>query len=148
MQLLITLISGILFGLGLSVSRMIDPAKVIGFLDIFGQWDPSLALVMASGLFIMTLAYRMTGTRQRPLIGDAFHLPLKQHIDAPLVSGAIIFGIGWGFAGYCPGPIITSLSFADNSILLVFSGYLLGTFVTRWVLDRGVQKLVMPAGHS
>lgn len=135
MQLLITLVSGILFGLGLCVAQMTDPAKVIGFLNILGDWDPSLAFVMGSGLVIMMLAYRFTGTRPAPLLGSEFHLPLKQQIDKPLVAGSIIFGIGWGIAGYCPGPIITSLSFANHSILLVFIAYLTGTLITRWLLQ-------------
>jgi uncharacterized membrane protein YedE/YeeE len=140
MQLLITLVSGIVFGLGLCVAQMTDPAKVIGFLNILGDWDPSLAFVMGSGLLVMMLAYRFTGTRSAPLFGREFHLPLKQHIDTPLVTGSLLFGIGWGIAGYCPGPIITSLSFANQSVLMIFVAYLVGTLITRWLLQIRLTK--------
>lgn len=129
-------ISGILFGLGLSVAQMIDPAKVVNFLDLFGTWDPSLALVMVGGLLINAIATPFIFKRNKPLLEQWFRLPDKTAIDKRLVIGGVIFGVGWGLAGYCPGPMLVSLSFADSDIVLIISSYLIGTFLTRWWLAR------------
>lgn len=107
---------GLLFALGLELSGMTDPAKVIGFLDIAGAWDPSLACVMGGALVVVFFSFRSilprpssaVGGRARPLLDDRFHVPSSSAIDAPLLAGAVVFGIGWGLAGYCPGPALVS----------------------------------------
>ena len=106
---LAALASGAVFGVGLSVSRMIDPAKVLGFLDLFGNWDPSLAFVMAGGLAVTTVAFALIKKRTSPFWHDVFHLPTKNEIDAKLVLGSALFGVGWGLVGMCPGPALANI---------------------------------------
>lgn len=128
-------ISGLLFGLGLTVSAMINPAKVIGFLDLFGNWDPSLALVMGGGLAVTFPAFRIILKRDKPLLETRFFLPTKQDIDRKLVGGAVLFGIGWGLAGLCPGPALTSLITMDRSIWLFVIAMIGGMAFHRMVLE-------------
>ena len=130
-SLLIALISGTLFGLGLSVAQMIDPAKVVNFLDITGSWDPSLAFVMAGALAVNIVATPMILKRKYPVCDTIFRTPLKEQIDRRLLIGAALFGVGWGIAGYCPGPMITSVSFVSSDILIVLTAYIVGTLLTR-----------------
>lgn len=111
--------SGLLFGLGLAVARMTQPEKVLNFLDVFGQWDPSLALVMGAALAVSVPGFALVRRRGRTVGGESLQLPKATAIDIPLVSGAVLFGIGWGLAGYCPGPAIGSIAQA-NAELLVF----------------------------
>jgi len=103
------LLVGVLFGVGLAIAGMMNPAKVLGFLDITGAWDPTLAVVMAAGLAVNVIAYRLTMRRSRPLFAEAFQVPTRKDIDRRLVLGSAIFGIGWGIAGICPGPALASL---------------------------------------
>ncbi len=133
---LIPLIAGTVFGLGLSVSQMVDPAKVLNFLDIFGTWDPSLAFVMMGGLAVTVITTPLILKKERPIFHDIFRVPAKSEIDSKIVIGGVIFGIGWALAGYCPGPSITSLSFANVDILTVFAAYIAGTFGTKWFIAR------------
>jgi uncharacterized protein len=122
MQLLIALISGTVFGLGLSISEMINPARVIGFLDIAGRWDATLLFVMGGALLITAPLYPLILRRREPLFDHNFFLPTKRDIDAPLILGAAIFGIGWGLGGFCPGPALAALaSGSTNVILFVFA---------------------------
>lgn len=110
MKAFIALISGIVFGLGLLLSGMANPAKVIGFLDITGTWDPSLALVMGGAILVGVFAFGFAKKRSSSLLGEAIQLPTNNNkIDSRLILGAITFGIGWGLSGYCPGPAIVSL---------------------------------------
>ena len=104
-----TLLTGVLFGLGLAVSGMTNPAKVIGFLDVSGAWDATLAFVMGGGLVVNFLAYRLTMRRAQPLLATRYQLPARRDIDLPLVAGSALFGIGWGLGGFCPGPALASL---------------------------------------
>lgn len=106
---LIALISGALFGAGLALSGMMDPARVRGFLDLFGAWDPTLAFVMVGALFVMAIGWAVQRRMARPIVAREFHLPRTWHIDARLVIGSALFGAGWGIAGLCPGPAIASL---------------------------------------
>jgi len=101
---------GLLFGLGLILSGMTDPSKVLGFLDIFGVWDPSLALVMGGAIAVGLFAFAMAKKRTVNFLGGALHLPTSRQIDKPLVFGAVLFGAGWGLAGFCPGPALVSLA--------------------------------------
>ena len=109
--LLPSLVSGLLFGAGLTVSQMVNPEKVAGFLDIAGNWDPSLALVMGAALTIAAVGYRLTLRRTTPMFGAAFKLPTAKSVDGRLLSGAALFGVGWGLAGFCPGPAVASLAY-------------------------------------
>src|SRR5262245_22114753 len=104
-----TLAAGLLFGLGLTVSGMIDPAKVLGFLDIAGDWDPSLLCGLGGAVVTATIGFRLVQRRQAPLFADRFHLPASSGIDGPIILGAALFGIGWGLVGFCPGPAISAL---------------------------------------
>jgi uncharacterized membrane protein YedE/YeeE len=118
-QGLLGLAAGALFGIGLVLGGMTRPRKVIGFLDFGGNWDPSLACVMLGAVAVHFLGYRVAQGRAAPLLGDEFALPTRRHIDARLVLGSAVFGIGWGLAGYCPGPALVSLG-AGNLGALVF----------------------------
>ena len=105
----IALVSGTLFGGGLALSGMMNPARVRGFLDVFGVWDPTLAFVMGGAVLVMAVAWLIQGRMTQPLLGEEFHLPGTKLIDARLLGGAALFGIGWALAGLCPGPAIASL---------------------------------------
>jgi uncharacterized membrane protein YedE/YeeE len=109
MYAIITLVAGLLFGLGLAFSEMTNPTVVIGFLDIFGNWNPSLIIVMASAITIGMIGYVIKGKRLTPLLASKWQVPTLRHIDAKLIIGSSLFGIGWGISGYCPGPGLTAL---------------------------------------
>jgi len=135
MILFASLITGILFGMGLALGGMLDPSKVTGFLDIFGLWDPSLAFVMGGGVIVSGIGYRLAVSRGRPLFAETFQLPASQLIDRPLVIGAALFGIGWGISGLCPGPAVASalLNPADGIgfVLFMIAGLTLGRVIKR-----------------
>jgi len=132
----IALLSGIIFGLGLSVSQMINPNKVINFLDIFGQWDPSLAFVMMGALLVTFISFRLVLKRPEPLLEEGFHLSKRTDIDKALVTGAALFGVGWGMSGYCPGPAVANLgSGGFEAIIMVLSIYV-GFFSQKWFSNR------------
>jgi uncharacterized membrane protein YedE/YeeE len=110
MPVFIALISSVLFGIGLAMGGMLDPAKVVGFLDIFGLWDPSLAFVMGGGVIVNLIGYfGFIRRMDQPVYDTHFHLPQKQSFDMPLIAGSALFGIGWGITGLCPGPAVASL---------------------------------------
>ena len=108
MSFVVNLALGLLFGIGLVVSGMSDPAKVLNFLDPADTWDPSLAFVMGGAVVTAFVGYRLVFKRQKPLAADAFQLPAKKQIDRPLLLGSAIFGVGWGLGGFCPGPALTA----------------------------------------
>lgn len=112
MQILMALVSGLLFGIGLIVSGMADPAKVLGFLDLAGHWNPSLLFVMGGAVAAGYLGFRLARKRECSLLGDPMRLPTANRIDRRLLLGATVFGAGWGLAGFCPGPALASLLFA------------------------------------
>ena len=115
---LIALVSGTLFGAGLALSGMLNPARVRGFLDLFGHWDPTLAFVMGGALIIMAIAWRIQARMERPIVCEEFSLPGTSLIDRKLVGGAVLFGIGWGLAGLCPGPALASLAIYPGKVIL------------------------------
>lgn len=131
MSIVIGVVAGLVFGLGLVVSGMADPAKVQNFLDLFGTWDPSLAFVMAGAVAVTFFGYRIAFGRGRPLIADAFSLPTRTAIDLPLVAGAALFGIGWGLSGFCPGPAIVSLPLLATGTLVFVPAMLAGMLLAR-----------------
>jgi uncharacterized membrane protein YedE/YeeE len=119
---LLALLSGIIFGIGLSLSQMINPNKVLDFLDVTGRFDPSLMFVMIGALSVALLTFKWIRTLPAPLLGSEFQLSKKTIIDKPLLIGSVIFGIGWGMTGYCPGPAVTGLSlFSMESVLMVLA---------------------------
>ncbi len=121
---------GTLFGLGLSVSEMINPTRVIGFLDVAGVWDPTLLLVMVSALVIALPSFSLIKQCTQPFFSDQFMLPTKTRIDPRLITGAILFGIGWGMAGLCPGPAITALASLSVEIIGFVTAMLLGMWLS------------------
>ncbi|MEP5764248.1 MAG: DUF6691 family protein [Halieaceae bacterium] len=122
MKALLALLCGILFGVGLALSGMTDTAKVLGFLDLFGNWVPDLIFVMGGAVCVTLVAFHFVLKRQRPLLADAFTLPSRKHLDPPLLAGAAIFGVGWGIYGYCPGPALSALYYLDtNTVIFVIA---------------------------
>lgn len=136
MTAFIALVAGVIFGAGLFISGMMDPEKVIGFLDLFGDWDPSLMFVMGSALMVTIPAFKLILSRQKPFFSERFNLPVVSYLDKPLVLGAAIFGIGWGLYGYCPGPGISSLSSLNLASFLFVPSMLVGM----WLADRVAAK--------
>ena len=110
MRIMTSLLAGLVFGIGLIISGMTNPAKVLGFLDLAGLWDPSLALVMGGAIAVGVLAFGIARKRTRSLLGDPMRLPSATQVDRRLLLGALAFGVGWGLAGYCPGPALASLA--------------------------------------
>ena len=135
-QVATAFVCGLLFGIGLIVSQMSNPAKVIGFLDITGQWDPSLAFVMAGAVAVFALGYRLALRRSAPVLDKSFALPGKTNVDKALISGSLLFGLGWGLAGLCPGPAIVSSSFGDPRIWMFIVAMLSGMAIVRMIGQR------------
>jgi uncharacterized protein len=135
----VAFVCGLVFGAGLIISQMSNPAKVIGFLDITGNWDPSLALVMAAAVAVFGVLYRLALRQGRPLFAPRFSLPEKEPLEAPLVVGALIFGAGWGLGGFCPGPAIVSAAFGDARVWAFVAAMIAGMLVyrvrLRWTHD-------------
>ena len=136
MPLLMALFAGLVFGLGLSVSGMTDPSKVIDFLDLAGAWDPSLALVMGGAIGVGLLAFRLARKRSQALLGGPMQLPTARQIDRRLMLGGLTFGVGWGLAGFCPGPALASLATGGSKPLIFTAAMLLGMVIFE-VLERG-----------
>lgn len=132
MKMLISFLSGLLFGLGLLLSGMNDPQKVRAFLDIFGNWQPELIAVMGSAVVVFFIAYRFSLTRTQPLFGKVFHTPGLTIIDARLLGGAALFGISWGLVGLCPGPALVDLLAFDPSIVWFVLALILGNRLAHW----------------
>lgn len=141
---LIAFVAGLIFSVGLAIGGMTQPAKVVGFLDIFGDWDPSLAFVMGGALLVNLGVYRLTkSNRDRPVLHTRFHLPEKTGIDARLLGGAALFGIGWGLSGYCPGPALTSLV-TGIAPVLVFTGFMALGIYGHTIIKRIAPDLSTP----
>ena len=139
-------LSGALFGAGLYISQMIDPLKVLRFLDFGsipnGNWDPSLAFVIVAAIGVMMATNIWTKPRTAPLFDKQFHLPRFDQLDFPLIIGAVLFGIGWGMSGICPGPAITLMAFMPDNLMIflgtMFLGSYAGTFVQHWMVSREI----------
>ena len=131
------LLSGLVFGLGLLLSGMVNPAKVQNFLDFSGQWDPSLALVMGGAIAIGLLAFTWAKTRSKALLGDLMQLPASQSIDKRLITGSAMFGVGWGLAGFCPGPALMNLATLQPEVWLFVAAMLVGMLAQHiWAAQR------------
>jgi uncharacterized protein len=136
MRAWIAFVAGLLFGLGLSLGGMTQPAVVLGFLDIFGAWDPRLVFVMAGAVLTTAVGYRLLLRRPRPLLAERFQWPTSRRIDARLVGGAALFGIGWGIAGYCPGPALASLGAGVPALLVLVACMIAGWWLAARLLPR------------
>ena len=132
-KLLPPLVSGTVFGAGLTIGGMTDPARVRGFLDIFGKWDPTLAFVMGGALAVMAVAWRIQRRMTRPIFAETFSLPDRQDLDPKLVTGAALFGVGWGIAGICPGPAVASLSLVPGQVLPFLAAMIAGMALYRFI---------------
>ena len=131
MSILAGLVSGLLFGIGLVISGMSNPAKVLNFLDLAGSWDPSLVFVMLGAVVITFFGYRLVQQQSRPAFAERFHIPSRVDIDAPLILGAACFGLGWGLSGFCPGPALTGLSLMAPGTLIFVPAMLVGMGIAR-----------------
>ncbi|MFL6656697.1 MAG: DUF6691 family protein [Massilia sp.] len=136
MQLITALLAGLLFGIGLIVSGMTDPAKVIGFLDLAGAWNPALAWVMAGALLVSALGFAIARRRKTALLGGQFHLPTAKLIDRRLLLGSLAFGAGWGLAGYCPGPALASVLTGGVKPLVFVAAMLAGMALFELIQKR------------
>jgi hypothetical protein len=139
MNRIIEFFVGLLFGIGLLVSGMTDPAKVQGFLDLAGAWDPSLAFVMGGAILVGLVAFSVAKTRTRSLLGGAMHLPTSRDIDRRLVVGSLMFGAGWGLAGFCPGPGLVAMGAGEPKATL-FVAAMVGGMLVFEVLDRRARR--------
>lgn len=141
MRILSALLIGLVFGLGISISGMANPAKVLNFFDILGTWDPSLAFVMAGALAVTIPGYRLALRRPAPVIDPRFQLPDRRVIDRRLVLGSATFGVGWGIAGFCPGGALPVISTLDPGVLLFVAALIVGMLVARlpqsWIPAKG-----------
>ena len=129
------LVSGVLFGAGLALGGMTDPARVRGFLDLFGAWDPTLAFVMGGAVLVMAIAWRLVPRMAHPLFAEKFALPTRTDLDSRLIGGAVLFGVGWGIAGLCPGPGVAALAIAPGSAV---------TFILAMLAGMGLVRLIKP----
>lgn len=141
--LALSLVAGIVFGLGLVISGMSNPAKVIGFLDVSGAWDPTLLVVMGGALAVTLPGFTLLRRRSRPLFAREFQWPARKDVDARLIGGAALFGVGWGIAGFCPGPAITALVTGRMEVVLFVCAMVGGAAAHRLLFDApapGVRK--------
>jgi uncharacterized membrane protein YedE/YeeE len=139
MRIIASLICGLIFGAGLLISGMVQPTKVLGFLDIFGVWDPSLAVVMAAALAVAAPGFMLARNRPRPVLSGQYFWPVKSGVDAPLVLGAGLFGIGWGLVGLCPGPALESLATLSPGVIVFVAAMAGGMLVhDLWQTSRPV----------
>lgn len=134
------LVVGTLFGAGLALSDMINPARVLAFLDITGAWDPTMAFVMGGALLPSAIGYLLARRMRRPILAEAFRIPENRSLDRRLLGGAAIFGMGWGLVGFCPGPAVAALSFGTWQPALFLAAMLAGMALHRVVADRSARK--------
>lgn len=148
LELALALVCGALFGLGLVISGMSNPAKVLAFLDITGRWDPTLLVVMFAALAVTLPAFRWTLGRQSPLVTSRFALPAALTIDRRLIAGSALFGIGWGLVGLCPGPAVTDLITGNKRIVLFVAAMLVGAAMASVIGQRGARDASAPSARS
>jgi len=138
---LTSFISGIVFALGLGISGMTRPIKVIGFLDFFGNWDASLAFVMLGAITVYFIAYRLSRKMPSPILAPAFSIPERTRLDARLIAGAALFGAGWGLGGFCPRPAITALASGASPVVVFVAAMSIGTFLYTLTTEMRLSKL-------
>ncbi len=137
MRTLMGYLAGLLFGLGLGIAGMTDPARVLGFLDIAGAWDPTLVFVLGGAVATNFVGYRLVLRRTAPLYAGAFQLPSRRDLDGRLIGGAALFGVGWGLSGYCPGPAFASLVGLSLPLAAMLAAMVAGWFLARVIPARG-----------
>jgi hypothetical protein len=137
MRLVLSYLIGLVFGIGISISGMANPAKVLNFFDVAGVWDPSLAFVMGGALLVTFIGYSVVLRRPAPLLADGFQLPTRRDLDLPLIGGAAVFGIGWGIAGFCPGGALPALGTGRMEVFVFVAALLAGI-----VAAKGLQTLI------
>ena len=130
-QVIVALFAGTLFGIGLTVSQMINPEKVLSFLDFFGAWDPSLALVMLGAVGVSAVVFRFALKQPRPVLAATFQVPRRSDVDGRLIAGGVIFGLGWGLVGWCPGPAIASLALVQFESFVFVAAMIAGMLLYR-----------------
>lgn len=145
MQILITFIIGLIFGTGILVGGMANPAKVLNFFDFAGNWDPSLAFVMGGALAVTAIGYWLVFQRDRPVLAPRFNVPAARQIDLQLIAGSAVFGIGWGLSGFCPGGLIPALGVGRAEPVIFFAGLLSGLIGTRLVRAWINKRQTVPA---
>lgn len=141
-QNLMALVCGVLFGCGLGLSQMVDRDRVLGFLDVAGVWDPTLLFVLGGAVGVTMISFRLILRLPHPGLADRFDLPTAKDIDISLVAGAAIFGIGWGIAGYCPGPGIAALILGSLNPVLFLLGAIAGSLTWKWLASRPPEQLL------
>ena len=139
-RLAFALAAGLLFGAGLTISAMVDPAKVLNFLDITGTWDPSLAFVMGGAVVTTFIGYRLVWRRGGPLAAPRFELPTSRDLDARLIGGAVLFGLGWGLVGYCPGPALAGIAIGGPSTWIFVTALVAGMLGWRRIADGAIAR--------
>ena len=141
-------VAGLIFAIGLAISGMTQPGKVTAFLDIFGNWDPSLAFVMMGAIAVHAVLYRVIRQRTTPLFAPTFSIPTRSDLDLRLLGGAALFGVGWGVGGFCPGPAVTSLASGQSSVLIFVAAMLVGMFLYKLVDKAQAQPTSTPPQHE
>lgn len=134
MNIISALVAGLIFGTGLLVSGMSDPAKVLNFLDLFGSWDPSLAFVMGGAIAVTLPGFKIVGRQAKPYFAELFQMPTNSDFDLRMILGASLFGIGWGIGGFCPGPALTAISYATTGIFVFLPAMLVGMWVAKFAI--------------
>ena len=151
MSIVVQFVIGLVFGLGLVIAGMSDPAKVLNFLDLgaipTGGWDPSLAFVMGGAIAVTFTGFRLVLRRKQPIFGGKFHIPTATDIDARIIAGPAIFGIGWGLAGFCPGPALTALTTGGSAALIFVATMLVGMAGARWFASRPASLVPAATGR-
>jgi len=133
---------GVVFGVGISVSGMANPAKVLNFFDLAGTWDPSLAFVMGGALIVTFIGYRYVLKRPVPMMDTAFHLPTRRDLDLPLIGGSAVFGIGWGIAGFCPGGALPALGTGNLNVFMFVGALMVGILAAKGLQSMNLRKSV------
>lgn len=140
MRIVMAFLIGLIFGFGILISGMANPAKVLNFFDVAGTWDPSLMFVMGGALVTTFLGYRLVLARERPMLSTAFQLPVASRIDLKLIIGSAVFGIGWGLAGFCPGAALPALGTGRQEVMIFVASLIVGLIVTRLIMMGSDRK--------
>ncbi len=140
MKLIVTYLIGLVFGLGISISGMSNPAKVLNFFDVAGTWDPSLAFVMGGALLVAFVGYKLVLKRPAPIFEPVFNVPTSRVIDARLLGGSAIFGVGWGIAGFCPGGALPALGTGDVDVLIFTAALVAGIFLAKGLMAANARR--------
>lgn len=145
MRLILTYVIGLVFGSGIMISGMANPAKVINFFDVAGTWDPSLAFVMGGALLVTLIGYRLAFKKQKPIFAESFSLPARKDLDANLIGGSILFGIGWAFSGFCPGGALPAIGTGNINVLIFIASLVAGFYLVRIARRFNNQKIINTA---